>query len=214
MVDRNAGFRRIALQGELPHTSTWKILKKDLKLRPYHLKLVHKLSEDDFDRRVEFSEIFLKHDNNDPRWKDTILWSNEAVFSLSETVNRHNCMYWDERNLNRSIEVDNLGSEQVMVWAGISSNRRVGSFFFDGHVTGESYLEMLRGRVMPVISRWEEFDYQQNGAPSHYARPVRELLNETFPEWIGRRGTIEWPARSPQYDSTSMGISERSGFRT
>ncbi len=90
-------------------------MTKDLKLKPYHLKLVHKLNEEDFDRRVQFSEIFLERDQVDPRWKDSVLWSHEAIFSLSETVNRHNCVYWDESNPNRSIDVDNLGSEQIMV---------------------------------------------------------------------------------------------------
>jgi hypothetical protein len=199
-ADRNAGSRRIALQADLSHTSTWRILKKDLKLKPYHLKLVHKLNEDDFDRRVEFSELFLEQNNEDSLWKDSILWSDEAIFSLAETVNRHNCVYWDENNPNRFIEIDNLGSERVMVWAGISSNRRVGPFFFEGRVTGDSYLEMLQEKMMPIISEWDEFSnltFQQDGAPPHYALSVREFLNNEFSNWIGRRGKIEWPPRSP-----------------
>ena len=70
-----------------------------------------------------------------------------------------------------------------MVWAGISSNRRVGPFFFEGRVTGNSYLEMLQEKMMPVISEWEEFNnliFQQDGAPSHYALSVREYLNNEF----------------------------------
>jgi len=32
----------------------------------------------------------------------------------------------------------------------------------------------------------------------HYGRKVRALFDEEFPQrWIGRRGSIEWPARSP-----------------
>ena len=43
----------------------------------------------------------------------------------------------------------------------------------------------------------------QNGAPPHFATVVREYLDETFPErWIGRRGALEWPPRSP--DLTPM----------
>lgn len=39
---------------------------------------------------------------------------------------------------------------------------------------------------------------QQDGAPPHYAAPVRQYLDEVFHHrWIGRRGEIEWPARSP-----------------
>jgi hypothetical protein len=197
VAGRNSGSQQIALQAGISQTSAWRILTKDLKLKPYHLKLVHKLNEEDFDRRVQFSEIFLELDQVDPRWKDSILWSDEAIFSLSETVNRHNCVYWDESNPNRSIDVDNLGSEQIMIWAGISSNHKIGPFFFETSVNATSYLEMLTEQVMPVVSRWEDFDHltwQQDGAPSHYAHNVRNFLNETFSDWIGRRGTIEWPA--------------------
>ena len=39
---------------------------------------------------------------------------------------------------------------------------------------------------------------QQDGAPPHYATPVRKWLNDTFPgRWIGRRGPVEWAPRSP-----------------
>ena len=42
--------------------------------------------------------------------------------------------------------------------------------------------------------------FQQDGAPPHYSRAVREYLDETFPEkWIGQRGPIDWPARSPDF---------------
>ena len=40
--------------------------------------------------------------------------------------------------------------------------------------------------------------FQQDGASPHYAVAVRNYLDATFPgRWIGRRGPIEWPARSP-----------------
>ncbi|CAF4927346.1 unnamed protein product [Pieris macdunnoughi] len=40
--------------------------------------------------------------------------------------------------------------------------------------------------------------FQQGGCPAHYSRLVRNHLNEEYPDrWIGRGGTISWPARSP-----------------
>lgn len=37
-----------------------------------------------------------------------------------------------------------------------------------------------------------------DGAPHHYARTVRNWLNNNFPlKWIGRRGPTLWPPRSP-----------------
>lgn len=40
--------------------------------------------------------------------------------------------------------------------------------------------------------------FQQDGAPAHYSLEVRAWLDQKFANrWIGRRGSIEWPARSP-----------------
>ncbi|GBP49168.1 hypothetical protein EVAR_46186_1 [Eumeta japonica] len=44
----------------------------------------------------------------------------------------------------------------------------------------------------------EKENTKQDGCPAHYARSVREYLDEEFPgRWIGRSGPISWPGRSP-----------------
>ena len=53
------------------------------------------------------------------------------------------------------------------------------------------------------LTNLNDFYFQQDGALSHYSRRVREYLDEKFSSaWIGRRGPIDWPARSP--DLTPM----------
>lgn len=45
--------------------------------------------------------------------------------------------------------------------------------------------------------------YQQDEAPPHHSRAVRDLLGEKLPDfWIGKGGFEDWPARSP--DVTSL----------
>ena len=40
--------------------------------------------------------------------------------------------------------------------------------------------------------------FQQDGAPAHYARKVRDYLTQLFPNrWIGHRGNLECAACSP-----------------
>ena len=40
--------------------------------------------------------------------------------------------------------------------------------------------------------------FQQDGAPAHWARDARAVLDRMFPgRWIGRGGPVDWPARSP-----------------
>jgi hypothetical protein len=38
---------------------------------------------------------------------------------------------------------------------------------------------------------------QQDGTPAHLSVQVRKFLNKNFPGWIGRRGIVDWPPRSP-----------------
>ena len=50
---------------------------------------------------------------------------------------------------------------------------------------------------VPLRAR-EELIFQHDGAPAHYARRARDILDIQFPNrWIGRGGPIHWPARSP-----------------
>jgi hypothetical protein len=53
----------------------------------------------------------------------------------------------------------------------------MGSYFFDGTVTGESYLEILREVVLPELENRPLYDntgmfWQQHGAPLHYSLRV------------------------------------------
>ncbi len=89
---------------------------------------------------------------------------------------------------------------RVVVWGGIWSNGIVGPYFFKGNVTSDSYLEMLQNIIIPQLEKRTEFEkmiWHQDGAPPHYGKIVREYLDDTFVQWIGRRGTVEWPPRSP-----------------
>jgi hypothetical protein len=65
----------------------------------------------------------------------------------------------------------------------------IGAFFFEGNVTGASYLQMLQNEFWPVIQRFTNRDhirFMQDGAPPHFAREVRAWLNENFEDrWMG-----------------------------
>ena len=46
----------------------------------------------------------------------------------------------------------------------------------------------------------EDFYFQQDGAPPHYHRVVTSFLDERLPNrWIGRRGFVKYPPRSPDF---------------
>ena len=200
--------RELALDNGISQRSVVKYLKLE-KWHPYKLQLVHELSEDDPDHRIEFCETMMEMCNRDLGLAARIIFSDESTFTLNGEVNRQNLRYWAPQNPHWMREHHTQNPQKVNVWAGIVGDRILGPYFFEGHLTGEIYLNFLRDELLPALaelypnptdpdlphpSLW----YQQDGAPPHYARIVRNFLDATFAgHWIGRRGPLEWPARSP-----------------
>ena len=122
----------------------------------------------------------------------SILFSDEAIFYLSENVNRHNFRYWPDTNPHWPEATPVQGDPRVMVWAGILEDQIVGPYFFDGKVTQESYLDMLQSYLEGILNNLPQpqrssMFFQQDGAPPHFATIVRNYLHEQFPGgWIGR----------------------------
>ncbi|KAJ8944746.1 hypothetical protein NQ318_011652 [Aromia moschata] len=82
----------------------------------------------------------------------------------------------------------------ITVWAEIHAGDYaggVGPYFFEGTENAENYLELLMDLKAGI--RY----FQQDGASPHFGLAVGEYLNAEFDMRIGRRGKIEWPARSP-----------------
>lgn len=182
----------------------------EIGLKRYRPRLIHSLNEDDPDRRLQFCEEFqnLLAEEVDPNFLlDRILWSDEAKFHLCGRINRHNCVYYSDENPHVTIEKD-FRSPGINVWAGIWSGGIIGPFFIDVNITGDVYLTLLEEKIMPALLLHCPPDVilQQDGAPPHYAVQVRQFLDNHFHQsWIGRRGPIEWPARS--CDLTPMDFS-------
>ena len=65
-------------------------------------------------------------------------------------------------------------------------------------MNGDRYSTILQEKVVPFFKRRKQMLFQQDGASPHYSINARNILNEHMPnQWIGRRGPIEWPTRSP-----------------
>lgn len=204
----HATTTEIALQENVSQSFVVKMLKKE-KLHPYKVQLVHELSEDDPDRRLEFCEIFMRHCDENPNFLNSVVFSDEATFCLSGSVNRHNCRYWARENPHWMQTKHTQRPQKINVWVGIVRGRFIGPYYFRGNLTAERYLEHLRMAVLPDLlaafpdpNNGENLDpsiwFQQDGAPPHYGLTVRRFLDNQFEgRWIGRRGPMEWPPRSP-----------------
>lgn len=186
---------------EISRRSVIRILKRE-KYHPYKIRLVHELAEEDFDRRLQFCEILMDICNRDNNFVRNMVFSDEATFCLNGTVNRQNCRYWSQTNPHWVQEGHTQHPLKLNVWAGIYNSRIIGPFFLEETLNGNRYLELLNTQIIPALEENGQLPnniwFQQDGAPPHYARDVRAYLDRTFHNrWVGRRGTIEWPPRSP-----------------
>jgi len=103
-----------------------------------------------------------------------------------------------------------LNDEKVTVWCGFTSSFILGPYFFEQEqngqpvtVNGARYHEMLENFVLPALrdrpdDQMERLIFQQDGAPPHIYRPVKQILQENFGNRIiSRHFPNPWPARSP-----------------
>lgn len=200
--------KQLALDNNIAQRSVVNIMKSE-KIRPYKIKYTQELAEDDPDRRLQFCEIIEEKKNIDPNFVNKIVFSDEATFCLNGKVNRHNCRIWSRRNPHWMREVHTQRPQKINVWAGVINSHLIGPFFIYGTLNGARYLDLLRDNIVPAIAALfpnpnnpmlpsEDIWFQQDGAPPHFTQAVRHYLDTVFPQrWIGRRGAIEWPPRSP-----------------
>ncbi|CAI6363867.1 unnamed protein product [Macrosiphum euphorbiae] len=147
--------------------------------------------------RRALSSLITSSSEADPEFFRTVLWSDEAIFKLNGSINRHNCVYWAFENPNLVLQQE-LNVPGIMVWAGICAHTIVGPYL---KVNGTTHLDMLQNFKIelaesPVFAS-HQMTLQQDGAPAHFSVQARTFLNENFPGWIGRRGIVDWPPRSP-----------------
>ena len=145
---------------------------------------------------TEESEEFLRMIDQDETVLGRVWWSDEAMFKLNGTINRHNCVYWASENPHASVEKE-VNLPGVTCWAAISSSGIIGPYFFETTVNSCTYLDMLENYFLPRVQDEESY-FQHDGAPAHYGKDVRTWLDQNFAgKWFGRRGSVEWPPRSP-----------------
>lgn len=197
-------LKEISHETGVSMSSAGRILRRH-KFHPYGVTLVQELSENDFEKREDFCEMMELLIRNDDIAKN-ICFSDESTFFLNGYVNRHNMRYWCQENPHEFRVEHTQTPLKSNVWAGILGGRIIGPFFIDGNLNGEKYLNLLQDSIVPAMVDaaedqnidFDEVYFQQDGAPAHYARAVRDFLDETFPgRWIGRGGPLPWPARSP-----------------
>ena len=94
-------------------------------------------------------------------------------------------------------------SPKVNMWCGITFERTIGPFFFnEATITADVYHDLLTEYLEPQLNDLQPtVIFQQDIAPPHWGRHVRQFLNQKFSErWIVVEGGK--PPLSP--DKTSL----------
>lgn len=200
--DPSTSVRTIEASTGVTKSTAHRILQKN-KLHPYHVQRVQTLLPRDYEPRVAFCQTMIQKHREDPRFFEKILWSDESTFKKDGYMNLHNLHEWHVENPNLMREGRSQYRFKVNMWTGILNGRVIGPFELPEVLNGEIYLDFLVNHLPNLLEDvplniLRDMWFQQDGCPAHYSRSVREHLNEEYPgRWIGRSGTISWPARSP-----------------
>lgn len=184
------------------HVSVWQVLKEQ-GLYPYSRQKVQALGPDDFQPRLLFCRWLLRRCNLRRHFEKFVLFTDEACFTRDGVFNSKNNHLWADENPHAPFIRAHQQRFAVNVWAGIIGEYVIGPYILPNRLNGENYFifldtvlpELLEDLPLNIRRRlW----FQHDGAPAHTTREVTALLNRKYPnKWIGRRGPVAWPARSP-----------------
>ena len=191
--------RLFATENGVSQCSVLKVLHKE-KFKSFKFQNHQELVNNDPERRTDFCELMFNSINENDDLLSRICFTDEATFTIHGEVNSQNCRYWSRENEHLFNSTRTQRPQKVNVWAGLIRDQVIGPFFLDGNLDGREYLNLLRDRIIPSLlnTQINNIWYQQDGAPPHNTAAVTEYLHQTFQEnWIGNRGPVRWPARSP-----------------
>ncbi|GFW44188.1 uncharacterized protein TNCV_3855491 [Trichonephila clavipes] len=98
----------------VPYSTVWNVLRKVVHFFPYKIRHNQQLMANDREKRLTFALTFLSKVEGDASWPWKILWSDEAHFHLSGTVNTHT-------ENPRTFQEIPLHSPKVTVWCGFTA---------------------------------------------------------------------------------------------
>jgi hypothetical protein len=195
--DPLTSIRQISMETNTSKSSVHRIIKKS-GYRPWKVESVQELYDGDDDRRLEFCSFVMEKLETDDSFHHKILFSDEAMFHLDGTVNKHNLHYYSIENPHMGFP-QSVKTKGLTVWAMIGYNGLCALDISHETMNGARYLSILEDKVYPYLCHRKQLIFQQDGAPAHFQRSVREFLDEKLPKrWLGRRGSLcEFPPRSP-----------------
>ena len=190
--------RKIARDLRISRTSAQRILKDDLKVKSYRIKVQPKISEDHKAKRLKFANWIR---TNFPK-EDTLrfLFSDEKMFDIDGVYNSQNERIWApsraEADANDDIKQIQKFPKKVMVSLGACSKEVSPLVIFEeGTVDHERYIQ----EVLPVVLNFgndmfgDNWTFQQDGGRPYIHQKTQDWCRTHLPCFID---TDHWPPNS------------------
>ena len=210
-------IRKMSAEMKISRSSLDRVVKEELMLSSFKRRKVHHLNASIRKKRVDRSRVLKTRYAN--RTHENVLFTDEKIFTIEEATNSQNDrilarpssdIFEDLRFVDR-----NHHPTSVMVWAGVSRNRRTKLIFVPPGVkiSAETYRELI---LEPIVKKCGQklfrnrpWTFQQDGAPAHTANVTQAWLRREIPDFWAKD---EWPPSSPDLnplDFCAWGILER-----
>ena len=154
----NQSIPRRSQELGIDQTTLWRLMRKDLGLHAFKIKLTQEQKPLDHLKRRNFSNWALTKLDENEEFHPKIIFSDDAHFWLNGFVNKQNMRYWSVTNPNVLLETP-LHPQKVTVLCGFHAGGVIGPYFFvdenDRHVTvnGERYRAMLEDYLWPELNK-------------------------------------------------------------
>lgn len=182
--DPSTSVRAIEIATGVAKSTAHRFLKR-YDFHPYHGQRVQSLFTRDHAPRVDFCRTMLAKIREDPDFLNKVLCTDESTFKRDGYLNLHNLHGWHTENPHLMREDRSQYQFKVNMWTGILNGQITGPFELTENLDGATYLHFLQNDLPTLLdvplNIYREMWYQQDGCPAHYARPVREYLNELYP---------------------------------
>ncbi len=127
-----------------------------------------------------------------------VIFSDEPSFRLcgassNQKVWRENGTRFDKNNI---IKTEKFGGGFIMVWGYITADGPGDLVFIDGNMNQNKYKAILEEHLLTFlrINGEKEFIFQQDGAPCHTSKMMKEFFVEHEIK------LLKWTAQSPDFN--------------
>lgn len=202
---------RLASELNISETSTRRIIKTQLQLRPYKIQKRQDLTERQMALRRERCPKLLARCAKSEHL--TTVWSDEKVFTKEIAVNPQNHRILAQ-SPQEAAEMGGIAGrsshpQYLMVWGGVCATGKTPLIFVQSGVkiNKDYYIkEVLEKHLVPWTKKHfgkKRWTFQQDSAPAHKAKMTIEWLEQHVPNFIP---PSEWPPNSPDLNPLDFSV--------